>query len=297
MVTMTTTMRTAMIRRPKASAPTRTGEARLPSARPSRPTEVQTWGRHSAARGTAASGRGTRTLSFRLPVDELSRLAGMTALIMAILGGAGIISTIAYLAAWEVPAPILRLDPLTAALRSEMVLYQLALTGAVLFGLASLSHRLERRPWVGRVALTLAIAVIAFLGVDAANGGFVGPVFTLSGGVLLFVAHRRAWISDRAIAILVVVVALVSAGQTGFELGLGYREGRLPRTEISLTTTAPVGGLSGVGIDGTAWRYDDLYLVFRDGEAIFVSTPGSGARVWVVPATRISAVELTGKAP
>lgn len=281
-MTTTTAMRATMARR---------------SRRATRPTPHALPPDASPTAGDEAPGASRRTLALRLPVDELSRYAGLTAFVTAVLGGAGIISTIAYLAAWEVPAPVLRLDPLTAALRSEIVLYQLALTGVILFGLASISRRLERRRWVGRAALGLAVACIGFLGVDALNGGFVGPVLTMSGGVLLFVAHRRAWVADRTIAVLLVVIALASAAQTGYEMGVGYRDGRTPRTAVSLTTTAPIGGLPGTAIDGAAWRYEDLYLVFRDGESVFVSTAGAGPRVWVVPAMRVAAVELDGKEP
>lgn len=238
--------------------------------------------------------RGGRVLAFRLPVDELSRYAGLTALVMAVLGAAGILATVAYLAAWNVPAPMLRLDPLSAALRSEVVLGQLAMLGIVLFGLAAMERRLARRPWAGRIALGAAIATIVYLAIDALNGGFVGPAATLGGGVLLFVAHRRDWLSDRAIAILLVAISLGTAAQTGYEMGVGYRDGRQPRTMVSLTTLAPIGGLAGATIDDAAWRYDDLYLVFRDGEAVYVSRAGAGSDVWVVPAMRISAVELNG---
>lgn len=252
----------------------------------------------SVARQPEVDDRGVSTdgssSSLRLPIEELSRYAGLTALVSAVLAAAGILATIAYLAAWEVPAPILRLDPLTAALRSEVVLYQLAITGVVLIGLVEVSRRLERRRWLGRVALGMAVILIGFLAFDALRGGYLGPVITLAAGVALFTAHRWRWLSDRAIVVIIVLVSLASAAQTGYEMGVGYRDGRTAQIQLALTTTAPIGGLAGSPVDGAAWRYDGLYLVFRDGESIFVSRSGEGSTIWVVPATRIAAVQLVG---
>lgn len=225
-------------------------------------------------------------LSFRIDVDEIGKYASVTAVGSAILAGAGILATVAYLSAWNVPAPLIRLDPLTAALRSETVLYQVAVLAAIVFGLDAAARRIGDRR--GRLLASLLAALLgAYLVLDAVMGGFAGPAVTIVGGVALFVAHRRLRFGPRVTAICFAAIALVSAFQTGTESGRLIRDDTTWQTPVTLTSRAPIGGLDGGVEDGGAWQYDDLYLVFRDGEAVYVARTGHGSAVFLVPAMHV----------
>ncbi|HEU0237620.1 MAG TPA: hypothetical protein VFR14_14380 [Candidatus Limnocylindrales bacterium] len=227
-----------------------------------------------------------RTLTLRFDVDEIAKYASIIGLASAVLAGAGILSTIAYLMAWNVPAPLVRLDPLTAALRSDTVLYQVAVLATLVYGLESIARRIRRRRAQVAAGIVATLA-IGFLVVDTITGGFVGPVVTVVGGVSLFAAHRRRWLGARARLVLFAAVALLAAFQTGYESGRLIRDDARFQTPIVLTSRTAVGGLDGgVEVSG-AWQYIDLYLVFRDGEAVYVSRPEAGATVWIVPAMHI----------
>ena len=63
------------------------------------------------------------------------------------------------------------------------------------------------------------------------------------------------------------------------------------RPPLELTTRAPIAGLDSTDIGG-AWSVPDMYLVFRDGESFYVSRPGAGSRVWVVPAGSVVSVAV-----
>jgi hypothetical protein len=226
------------------------------------------------------------TLALRIPVDELAKYAGLTAIASAVLAGAGILSTVAYLSAWGVPAPVVRFDPLTAALRSETVVYQFALLAALVFGLRAVAGRIEQGARAARLLAVVVTSVLVLLVAEAIAGGYAGPVITIAGGVALFAAHRRSTMSPRSTLIAFALVALVSAYQTGTESGRIIRDETAWQTPVVLTTRTAVGGLDGTEAGG-GWRYEGVYLVFRDGEALYVSRPGAGAQVWIVPAANV----------
>jgi hypothetical protein len=128
--------------------------------------------------------------------------------------------------------------------------------------------------------------------VEALVGGFVGPIITVAGGVGIAVGHRQGWLATRAAAAAFAIVALVAAYQTGAESGRLIRDVTAWQTPVTLTSRTPIGGLDGGVEDGGSWRYDDLYLVFRDGEAVYVSRPGGGTVVWIVPAMHVMSIGL-----
>jgi hypothetical protein len=230
-------------------------------------------------------------LQVRIPVDDLAKYAGLIGLASATLAITGVFATTAYLSAWGVPAPVLRLDPLTAALRSETVIYQSLVLWAVVYGLDVLARRLAGRPRVRLGAFALAAGVLALITYDSLTFGFWGPVITVVGSVLLLVAHHRAWVSARGTVVAFVLVALAAAYVTGVESGRLIRDDTLYQTPVVLTTRSAIGGLAGTE-SGFGWTYDGLYLVFRDGESVYVARPGSGREVWIVPASNVMSVGI-----
>ena len=233
-------------------------------------------------------------LTFRLPVDDLAKYAGLTALGSAVLGAAGILSTLAYLSAWGVPGPVVRFDPLTAALRSETVISQFGLLALIVATLRWIASRVDGRRRGSRVLAALVAGVIVVLAVETIVTGYVGPAITLIGGLGLFLGHRRGLIRDRTAAVAFALIALVSAFQTGTESGRFVRDDPAWQTRVVLTARTAVGGLPGGVEDGGGWRYDGLYLVFRDGEAVYVARPGIDHEVWIVPAPNVMALGLMG---
>ncbi|HET7726192.1 MAG TPA: hypothetical protein VFK54_02595 [Candidatus Limnocylindrales bacterium] len=244
--------------------------------------------------GTAGSQLATRSLALRLPVDELSRYAGLTAAASAVLAVAGILSTAAYLSAWNVPGPLVRLDPLTAALRSETVLYQCVMLGVTLFGMASLDGIVEQRRIAGRLAIVAAVAVLGLLGMQSVLAGFTGPAITVGGGLVLYVLHRAGRLTERGTLVWFAMVALVAAFQTGTESGRVIRDDPAFRTQLVLSARTPIAGLGGGREEGGAYHYRGLYLVFRDGESVYVSRDGAGSQVWIVPAMHVMALGVAG---
>jgi hypothetical protein len=245
---------------------------------------------------TAAANRvSERTLSFSLDVEEISKYARITALVSAVLAASGILSVVSYLSAWRVPAPLIRLDPLTATLRSETVIAQVLMLALIVFGLDAVVRRLAGRRFLRVAAGVVMTLLIVYSIVLVFVGGYVSGAITMAGGGALFLAHARDWISPRITALLFTLIAIVSASQTGVESGRLIRDHEVYQTPITLTSRTPIGGLDGGIEQGGAWHYEGLYLVFRDGEAVYVSRPGAGPAVWIVPSQHVMALGLAGE--
>jgi hypothetical protein len=241
---------------------------------------------------TASAAPHDRTLTLDLDIDQLAKVGSALALGSAVLATAGVLSVVTYLSAWDVPAPVVRLDPLTAALRSESVVYQFAVLAALVFGADAVVHRLAGRPHLRIAAGLVGLAVLAGLALDLVVGGFVGPVLTIAGGVGLATVHAVRPLSRRTRLAVFAIVALAAAFQTGVESGRLIRDDPRWQTPIVLTSRVPVGGLVGGVEQGGAWQYHGLYLVFRDGEAVYVSRAGAGPVVWVVPAMHVMSLGI-----
>jgi hypothetical protein len=240
----------------------------------------------------AVAARPPRTLSIDVDVDQLAKYGSALALGSAVLATAGVLSVVAYLSAWGIPAPLIRLDPLTAALRAESVVYQFVVLAAIVFGIDAVVTRLAARR-IGRVFVAatggLALAVLA---VGLAAGGFTGPLVTIVGGVGLAAIHHWRGLGPRTRTVLFAAIALGAAFITGSDSGRLIRDDPAWQTRVTLTSRVPVGGLGGGVEAGGAWQYEGLYLVFRDGEAVYVSRPGAGTAVWIVPAMHVMALGI-----
>jgi hypothetical protein len=224
-------------------------------------------------------------------VDELTRFAGLLGLVSAALVVSGTFATAGYLSAWDLPPAILRIDLVTAALRSEAVIVQSLILAFIVYGMDALMRWLPTRGSV-RYALLSLIGLVLFLYVAVSlYSGFVEPAVTTLGGFALLLLQRRARISPRTTGIGFLLVALVAGYASGAESGLGVRADQAHQTPVVLTTRSEVGGLSGTQT-GSGWTYFNLYLVFRDSASVYVATPGGGSAVWVVPDSNVVSLGL-----
>ncbi len=232
------------------------------------------------------------TLSVGLDLDQLAKVGSALALGTAILATAGVLSVVAYLSAWNVPAPLVRLDPLTAALRSDAVLSQVVTLGVIVFGTELLVRRLPQRRRTRAVVGVGAIAGATLVAIGLLSGGYLGPTLAIAGGVGLALLHQLRGVPARPRLVAFAAIALLSAFQTGAESGRLVRDVVQWQTPVVLTSRVPVGGLAGGVEAGGAWQYRELYLVFRDGEAVYVSRPGAGPAVWIVPAMQVMSLGI-----
>jgi hypothetical protein len=121
--------------------------------------------------------------------------------------------------------------------------------------------------------------------------GYVEPVVTVVGGVVLLLLHHRSRISPRITAVGFVLIALVAGFATGVETGRAVRADPMYQTPVVLTTQSEVGGLSGTRT-GSGWTYTNLYLVFRDTGSVYVAIPGGGSKVWMIPDANLMSLGL-----
>jgi len=219
---------------------------------------------------------------FRLSIDSFAEYVGVTALASAGLLLAGVASTGAYLAAWRIPVWMVELDPISTALRAETVLYTAALMAAVVVALVIVRRLSARAAHRWHMAYPAAVSLLLVAPVGLVAVGIIGPALAVAGAVLLAIGRRLGWFGDLALTVAFAVVATVSAHFTGLALGTFVRDNTAWQTPVVLTTQAPVGGLAGGVEEGEAWRYEDLYVVYRDSDAIYVSTPGAGPIAWMV---------------
>ncbi len=224
-------------------------------------------------------------------INTVAEYVGVTALASAALLVGGVFSSGAYLAAWNVPIWVVKLDPLTAALRAETVLYTAALLLAAAGGYAWFRRRLTgmRRGAMTDVAAAgfalLALATLALV-------GFVGPGIAIASGVVIAMLRLRGGIGDWLALALSVIALTISAHQTGMSSGVLVRDNAAWQTPIAITTQLPVAGLPGAIADGDGWRYEDLYLVFRDDHAVLVGKPGAGSVAWIVTDLNLRAIQV-----
>lgn len=238
--------------------------------------------------------RGRPAIHRAVSADELTRFAGLIGLVSATLAVSGTFATAAYLSAWGLPPVVLRLDVLTAALRSQSVIVQSLLLAFIVYGLDTLIRQLPARRTV-RYAVLVAIGLLLFAypAISLAFG-FAEPAVTVIGGVLLLLLHHRARISPRVTAIGFVLIALAAGYLSGVETGRGVRDDPSYQTPVVLTTQSEVGGLTGTQT-GSGWTYSNLYLVFRDSGAVYVAVSGGGSTVWMIPDGNVRSLGINAR--
>lgn len=220
---------------------------------------------------------------FGLSLDSLGRLTGISAAAFGVLVGAGMLNTGAYLSAWDIPTPLLRLDPLTAALRTEETAYQLIQFGAVFWALMATHRRLGHRPRLRAAALTSIVALVALLSWISIAGGFPGPAVSVIGAVLLFTGYRLRPVMSLPVAIgLFAAVTLLAATITGHNWGTTFRTQPETRTNVAMSTSNAIEGLPGATEADGVWHYRNLYLIFRDDEHLYVGSNGVEGQAWLI---------------
>lgn len=236
-------------------------------------------------------------LAFGLTLDSLGRLTGISAAAFGVLVAAGMLNTGAYLSAWDIPTPLLRLDPLTAALRTEETAYQLIQFGVVFWALTATHRRLGRRPRVRTAALTGIVALVALLSWISIAGGFPGPAVSVIGAVFLFAGYRLRQVMSLPVAVgLFAAVALLAATITGHNWGTTFRTQPETRTHVTMSTSNVIEGLPGARAVGGVWHYRDLYLVFRDDEHLYVGSNTAEGRAWLIVLVDVRSLSVVSAA-
>ena len=233
-----------------------------------------------------------RGLSFRAPIETLTRYAGITALVTGAMVVSGFVATGAYLSAWGIPGWVVKVDPVSAALLAADVV-TLALVGAiVLFGLVELRRRLWRRGrWSTLIPLAVVLVIVGIAVVMLVTRVPGLPVVML-GAVALFAIHARGWLGDIAVAAAFALLTILSAYQTGERAGQLVRDDAAWQRPVVLSTRAPVAGLERGTAGEGSWTYEGLYLVFRDLDSVYVSVPGAGPIAWAIPASNLLSLQL-----
>lgn len=224
-------------------------------------------------------------------LEAISRVAGLSALVGAVVAGAGMLYTYSYLSAWGIAPPLVKMDPLSAALRAEGVAYQVLLFGSA-FVLVRAIYRWKPRRRTIRVAAMIGMTVVVgALAVESVAGGFVGAAIGLLGGSALGVLRVLGLTRRRTSLLVASVVILLSSYVTGVEIGRATRDDPSWRREVQLVTDVAVGDLRRSTLDTAEWQYDELYLIFRDDRQLYVGVPGR-PDAWLVDAGHVLSLRI-----
>lgn len=227
-----------------------------------------------------------------LSVEGLVRLAGLSAVVAALLAAAGILSASAYLSAWSVPPTMISLDPVTAAVRAESTVYVFALLGVSLIALINSYRRWATTGRRRMIFLGVTGALVVFAVASSLAAGRYSGILIYLGAFLLFIG--RVALNRLSMPVFIAAVAilgLVAAYVGGREFGAAYRTDPAARTPITVTTPNPIAGLPGGTQVGETWQYDGLYLIFRDSQSLFVGADGED-RAWAISLTRLVSVGI-----
>lgn len=224
-------------------------------------------------------------------VEVISRVAGLSAVAGAILAGAGMLYTYAYLSAWGIAPPLVKMDLISAALRAEGVAYQV-----LLFAGAFLVTRAVLR-WTPRLRI-LRLAglagtgfVVVGLSADSVLGGFAGGAIALLGGVTLAVLRARERVGLRGVVITAGIVVLLSSYVTGTELGRATRDDRQWQRPVRVVTDVAMGDLGDPTTGAPSFQYEGLYLIFRDDRQLYLGVPGSD-EAWLLDGEHVLSVHI-----
>lgn len=228
----------------------------------------------------------------RWSLDTVAEYVGLTALASAALLVAGLGFTSAYLSAWHVPLSAVQLDPLGAALRSDAAIYDAVLIGAVALLTGTALRRVSQFGRTRNAALAVVVLAVLGLGIVVGILFYWGAALAVAAGLAMAMGRHQGWLHGWRLAAIFAIGALLSGYATGFSVGLQVRDDTSRQTPVLLTTAAPVGGLSDGFEQGGAWHYDQLYFVFRDSSALYVSRTGSGAVAWAIAEFNLRSVAM-----
>jgi len=225
-------------------------------------------------------------------LEAVSRMAGLSALVGAMFVGAGMLYTYSYLSAWGIAPPLVKMDPLSAALRAEGVAYQVLLFAST-FLLIRAAYRWNPRKLVMRLGVAAGLTVVlGALVVDSVAGGFVGGAIALLGGSGVAVLHVLNRMGRRPTLIIACLVILLSSYVTGVEIGRATRDDPSWQREVQLVTDVAVGDLQRSAVTSADWQYDELYLIFRDDRQLYVGARGR-TDAWLVDAGHVLSMRIT----
>lgn len=227
-----------------------------------------------------------------ITLETISRVAGLSALVGAVLAGAGMLYTYSYLSAWGIAPPLVKMDPLSAALRAEGIAYQVLLFASG-FSAVRAAFRWRPRLRMLRMAAVAGAAVaIAALVIESVAGGFLGGAIALVAGASLAAIHRVRPVRRRTTLSLASFAILLSSYVTGTEIGRATRDDPIWQREVQVVTDMAIGDLARTTIEAGIWQYDDLYLIFRDERQLYVGTPDSTA-AWLLDAEHILSLRIS----
>jgi len=245
------------------------------------------------ADAVAAGPIGASGMPFGLSMRSLQEIAGISALGSFVFAIAGLISAAAYLSAWGIPPKIVTLNPLAALTKAGEIVYTFVVVGLIWVVLTE-GHRLtrHRRGYLALVLVLVAIALTA-LAFEAASRGFFGATLASIATYLLFLGLRVfGRLPLAATVIALIIVALVTAFQTGHELGLKVQTSGADQTHLLLTVRAPIAGLPGAVIQGPAYFYDNLYLIFQDDQYVYIGSNAATGHAFLIGIGQIVAMTV-----
>jgi hypothetical protein len=240
-----------------------------------------------------APARASTGLPFNMSMQTLQEIAGISALGSFVFAIAATLSAAAYLSAWSIPATLVSLNPITALTKAGELIYTFVLVGLIWVVLAE-SHRRTRhhRGYMAVILVIVAIVLIG-LGIEAGLRGFFGATLASIATYALFVGLRvlgRLPLAPTILALIVVV--LLTAFQTGHELGLKRQTDQAAQTHLQLTLRAPLAGLPNPVIDGPSYKYDQLYLIFQDDQYVYIGSNVAPGHAWLVGIGQIVAMTV-----
>lgn len=232
-------------------------------------------------------------LPFGLSMQSLQEVAGISALASFVFAIAATISAAAYLSAWAIPASIVSLNPLTALTKAGELIYTFILVGLIWVVLSE-SHRRTKhhRGLLAAILIVVGVILVA-LAVEAGLRGFFGATIASIATYLLFFGARVIGRIPLAPTVLILVVVIIlTAYQTGHEIGLKVQSTESEQTHLLLTLRAPIAGLPGAVVDGPSYKYDQLYLIFQDDLYVYVGSNVAKGNAFLIGIGQIVAMTV-----
>ena len=232
-------------------------------------------------------------LPFGLTMSSLQEIAGISALASFVFAIAATISAAAYLSAWGIPASIVSLNPLTALTKAGELIYTFILVGLIWVVLAESHARTKHHRGLLAGSLIIVGLLLLALAIEAGARGFFGATLASIATYLLYIGARVLGRIPLAPTILILVIVIIlTAYQTGHEIGLKVQTIESEQTHLLLTLRAPIAGLPGAVTDGPAYQYNQLYLIFQDDQYVYVGSNVAKGNAYLVGIGQIVAMTV-----